>query len=647
MPVVACLLAAAPGVVMAEPSVDLAPAAANVSEFAVKLGVPKLAADITLRNASATDTKFYRLGTLLTRIGDGAGRPVTWKRSTPPVGDQSIAPGTEIVLQVSADLPEVGVYETFIDSYGKDNKGIETPDRRIRVVVTREADAISSELMTEPKPAAETWPLNAGERSYILTLRNSTTKPVNFNPPAVLSFSTSDGNVQTSVGTNKIPGLDATACGATLDAGKSCPIRLSLYDTLSPGEYSVDIGLAGVGGGWSHRSQTIRVKATPFLAFTVIVLGALAGWYVQTWRNKGRRATNSLIDLVRIRDPADRFVAETQDDNLRNIGRRLLEEIDDAEGSARRDADVSADIDRLKLWLKRLVTGAELHRRFGMLPEVGQNLLRTRFDTVIAGLSERNPSAEVRAALEGKIAALATDMNAWPPLARSLSQAVEWLNSIERLLRAASGSVDVTKLEAAREALGRALDQATAPLGEIPLSAKIEPLQKAIEEARKNTGPSEIANALREALKAQIKTADDRKKERLTELTDELAAWVDAEHSAAGLADLSRIFSKVSGKPEAAAPPSQINVPTVDLPTTFLLPQWHSSLAKLQQSLKLNELFTNLLVLLGTGAAGVLTLWVPDPTWGSWSNLIGAFLAGLAARVVIGEVGAASNQTGK
>ncbi|MBR1188557.1 hypothetical protein [Bradyrhizobium sp. AUGA SZCCT0160] len=647
MPIIAFLLAGLPSSVLADPSVEIAPAAVNVSEFPVKLGVPKLAAEIALKNTSAGENKFYRLGTLLTRVGDGAGRPVTWKRNTPPVGDQSITPGSEIVLQISADLPEVGVYETFIDSYGKNDKGAEIPDRRIRIVVTRDADAIPSELMIEPKPAAETWPLNGGGRSYILTLRNSTTKPVTFVPPAVLSYSSKQGDAQTSLGTNRMPALDPSGCGAMLDAGKSCPISLTLYDTLSPGEYSVDVGLAGVGGGWSHRSQTIRVKATPFLAFAIIILGTAAGWYVQAWRSKGRRATISLVDIARIRASAERFVAETQDESLRNIGRRVLEEIDEAEGHARRDVDVAAEIDRIRLWLKRLMVGAELQQHFGKLPEVGQNILRAPRDAMVAGLAERDPSAENRTAFEGKIAAFAADLNAWPLLARPLGQAVAWLASIERLLRAASGVTDVTKLEAARDALSRALGVATATRGDTALSARVDPLQKAVEEAQKNVASQEMADALRASLKTQIATADDGKKARLTELTDELAVWRDAEPSAASLSDLARIFSKVSGKQEAAAPPSPISVPPVDLPTTLLLPRWNSSLADLQRSLERNEFYTNLLVLLGTGAAGVLTLWVPDPTWGSWGDLIGAFLAGFAARVVMGEVGAASVQGGK
>ena len=51
---------------------------------------------------------------------------------------------------------------------------------------------------------------------------------------------------------------------------------------------------------------------------------------------------------------------------------------------------------------------------------------------------------------------------------------------------------------------------------------------------------------------------------------------------------------------------------------------------------------TNAIVLLATGCAGVVLV-ASNDSWGSWVDVIAVFLGGLGARVVIGEVGTATN----
>jgi hypothetical protein len=167
----ACLWLGISTAAVAQSTVELAPAPANVTEHSIKLGVPALSASITLRN-SGKELRYYREAKLLTRLSDGATRPAIWSRT----GATTIPPGAQIALELSAELPVAGSYETFIDTYGKDDKGLEVPDRRIRVLVIREADALPAEFMVEPKPAAETWPWNGETRHYFLTLRNTTLK---------------------------------------------------------------------------------------------------------------------------------------------------------------------------------------------------------------------------------------------------------------------------------------------------------------------------------------------------------------------------------------------------------------------------------------------------------------------------------------
>ena len=647
----ACLSVELSKAAIADPAVELVSAPASVTEFPIKLGVPALSAEIQLRNSSADAVRYYRLGTLLVRTGDSAGRTALWKRITPPSGDDSIAAGAKVTLELSADLPDVGAYETYIDSYGKDDKGAEVPDRRIRVVVTREADAVPSELMVDPKPAAETWPWNLAKRVYVLTLRNTSTKPLAFAAPSVVSFTRKSGDAQTSVGASETPSLDSASCGNLLDPNKSCPIRLSLQDGLSPGEYMIDVGLAGVGGGWSQRTQSIRVRASAWLAFVLVVAGAAAGWYVQAWRTKGRVAVSALMDVARLRAAA-MDVMTRADDDLKALIRRALADIDDIEARVRRDVDATSDIERVRLWIRYLTGAAEVQQRFGKLSTDGQNILRARRAAIMLGVADPNPNEAQRTELQNQILALGSDLGTWPRLAQSLAKASELLRAMDALLRAAEGVANLAGLRAPRDALNQAITNAKASLVDGTLSARIDPLDQQIgaAEQQANAAACELADQLNARMKPQFDALQDGdKKIRLKTVLDALAAWrgdASGKPVATRLRELTQPFSEVSGREEAAAPAAEPPLPTVDFPTQVLLPGWGSSLTELQADLRKNEIFTNILILIATGASGVLTLWVPDPTWGSVGDVIGALLAGLAARVVVGEVGSANRATG-
>jgi hypothetical protein len=637
---------------VADLAVELAPASASITDFPIKLGVPALSAEIQLRNSSSDALRYYRLGTQLARAGDSASRPATWKRITPPVNDDTIAAGTQVVLGLSANLPEVGVYETYIDSYGKNEHGIEVPDRRIRIVVTREADAVPSELMVDPKPAAETWPWNLEKRVYLLTLRNTSTKSLAFAAPSVVSFTRKSGDAQTSVGTIETPSLDSAACGKSLEAQKSCPIRLSLQNGLSPGEYMIDVGLAGVGGGWSQRTQSIRVRASAWLAFVIVVAGAAAGWYVQAWRTKGRIAVSALMDIARLREAAAERLVRADDDSKVLI-RRAIEEIDDIEARVRRDVDATTDIERVRLWIRHLTGVTEIQQRFNKLSADEQNVLRAPRDAIMFAVANPTPTDDQRRALDNMILELGRDLGTSPRFVQSIAKANELLAAMESLLRVAGDPTDITELRAARDDLNHAVTAAKGSLVNGSLSARVVALDQALTTAGElaDTAARKMSAHFGAATKGQYDALGDadNKKKRVKAVLDDLDAWTNdmaGKSVSARLQDLAHIFSEVGGKQEAASPVAASPIPTPDFPTQSLLPGWGSSLTKLQSNLKRNEILTNCLILIAAGASGVLTLWVPDPTWGSVGDVIGAFLAGLAARMVVGEVGSANQATG-
>ncbi|HXO69742.1 MAG TPA: hypothetical protein VN838_12335, partial [Bradyrhizobium sp.] len=107
------------------------------------------------------------------------------------------------------------------------------------------------------------------------------------------------------------------------------------------------------------------------------------------------------------------------------------------------------------------------------------------------------------------------------------------------------------------------------------------------------------------------------------------------------LTDLLRPARKLAAAPAPgpATPGLPPGVSPIDIPTQILVPPPGASLLQLQTSQSNNERITNLILLGATGLAGVLALWVPSATWGSCGDVIGAFMAGLAARVVLGDAG--------
>lgn len=644
---------AVPGSSGAQPAVELAPVPANVTEQQIKIGTATLATEIRLRNTGKDATQ-YRLGTLLTRTSDNATRLATWKR-IPPSQDDTVPAGAQVVLELTADIPEVGVYETFIDTYGKDEKGAEVAGRRIRVVVTRETDTLPAEFMVEPKPAAETWPWNWHKRAYTIALRNTATKSLAFGTPEIVSFARKSGDAQVSLDVSGVGPLDPARCSSPLGSGRSCPLQLNLTSGLGPGEYMIDVGVAGAGGGWSQRTQTLRIRATAIFAFVAIVFGAGVGWYVQAWRTRGRRAFAALIDIGRLRDALKRLV-DLQREDIKSILRAVAGELDDIEARARRDNDVAADLERIRRWLRNLAVAVDMLERFDQLPDEAKAPLRARRDDLVARIAMPNPNDADRTALDNLTAALTGDLRAGPEFLESLRAAVDLHNTLDDLIGKlqAEPTIDPTGLRTQRDAIAAAITTAKALLPANPLTETLQ--------ARSTTLATETSRVARDAATAAQAAAtayvtatldpriageaDPARRARLQELRAPLV--VAAAPSLARLRDLARALKRAIGAPEAAAAPA-IAPPgglQGELPSSILLPPAGTSLQDLLRGERRHEILTNLAILILTGFAGVLALWVPNATWGSVGDVIAAILAGVATRVVVGEAGSANQATG-
>ena len=649
----ACLWLGISTAAAAETGVELAPAPANVTEHTIKLGVTALSATVQLRN-SGKEIRYYRTDKLLTHAGDGATRPATWKREGAAAEDKTIAPGAQIALELSAELPIAGTYETFIDTLARD-KGVEVLERRIRVLVIREADALPAEFIVDTKPATETWPWNYEPRHYLLTLRNATTKRLSFTPPKIVELTEKSGDELTTAGSSKKPSLDTKDCHSPLDPTISCQVYLTVNNMLGPGEHQINVGVAGEGGGWSQRTQTIRVKATGLLAFAVIVVGAFAGSYVQAWRNRGRPVIAALIELSRLREAALRLGVPA-DDKLMSLIRPVLADIDDVESQARRDVDVTTEIERLRLWIRFLIPATELRRRFGKLPGTGQSALQAQFAAVMREAEKPKPSPAERDAQDTLIHAAADNLNDWPGLELSITKAAPVLAAIDTLLGAVPlPPADLAALKAVHDDLATAVNTAKAPLPVPPVAGgSVSERQIAVDAAIKKAEQQALVAAeqiVDELSAAKLHELDglpsgDPKEPALQASIRALAAW----KAGAGkpivthlrdLTDLLRPARKLAAAPAPgpATPGLPPGVSPIDIPTQILVPPPGASLLQLQTSQSNNERITNLILLGATGLAGVLALWVPSATWGSCGDVIGAFMAGLAARVVLGDAG--------
>lgn len=641
-------------VVAAQPFVELSPAPASVSEHQVKVGVTAFSTEIRLRNASKDAPRYHRTGSFLTRASDNAARPAVWKRVTSPTDDNSMSAGAQVALELSGDLPEAGIYETSIDTYSKDGSGAEVPDRRIRVLVTREADALPSELMVDPKATAERWPWNSGNRAYTLTLRNTATKVAAFGTPQIVSFTRKSGDGQVNVGATDRPLLDSAPCGSSLGPNKSCPIYLMLRSWLEPGEYMIDVGLGGAGGGWSQRTQVVRVRATALLAFAIIIVGAAAGWYVQSWRTRGRRAVAALMDIARLRQRLERLVARAKNDLAALMG-RAVEEIDDIELRCRKDVDVTGDISGLDRRIRHLGAATDIEDSFDRLPGEGQNALRPRRNVLMEKIAKRDLTDADRTALEALAQALANDVSAWPKLAQSIQAAMDLAAALEVLRGAATLlQVEPAGLHTQRDALNTAIDAAQATLSAEPANDSVLSRRDTLEDALKKASMEllPVAQKLAEQLSTSMQARAQESPVRA--FLEKLNNWRSVPPvvpPTARIHELVKLWKEnraiLGGKEADLQGP--IVVPggqQVDFPPALLLPNFAASLAELEKSQRRDELLTNGLILVATGLAGVLALWVPNATWGSVGDLIAAFLAGLAARVVVGEAGSASQATG-
>lgn len=573
------------------------------------------------------------------------------------------------MLQLTADLPAPGVYETWIDTATASGDATQ-PDRRIHVVVTREAASVPLDFLQDPRPVPIVgWPWNHKRRTVILQLANTTTKPVEFLQPVLLDFGaklsgTEPGTADTMAAATALPTLDASGCITPLAPGTRCPLHLTLGRDLWPGQYTVGLGVGGPGGGWSQKTASVFVRLPLTAAILVAALGASAGWLVQEWRARGRLAFDGLIDLGLLRRRVEAIVAGALGQSLEATTRPILDTIDMLEARARSGLDAKADITALSDRVGCLSVLASVERAWTALPTEARVMLAAshgRFvlqgNCTVAGSTPSSTPDGFGATATS----IAQAINDWPALATARADAAARLALFARLLTlpandpARSGAPPgdpPAAVLAARAALQAAVTATVTPLlsdaAPTAVADRVGPLQAAVEQASADLDGAIEANAAALdrtfAVRTDLPVLPDADRAAATAARGVLSRRARTGDPAGRIAMLGPLWH-IADPPRPGGlednlrlAPTDLGAPIPvgpDLPvaSAFGLIPGRSTVSLMRQRNQL-EWATNLIVL-GAISLTAAALVGTSPAWGTPQDLIGLLLTAFGSRVVI------------
>lgn len=635
--------------------IELSAAPAQVAEASVKLGVAGLVTEIRLRNTAreASADRVYQLGPTLRRTGDGLARPATWTRlDGAPVGSSKVAPGTEAILQLAAHLPLAGIYETWIDTAAPGADGTpQAPDRRVRVVVTREAATVPGDLLEEPKPVRRLswWPFDDGATKVVLEMRNGTDRAIDLAAPSVLAYDLKSGDRLEAVAQGRPPSLDASSCPTSIGAGTPCPLILSL-PPAGPGQYAVDVAVVGAAGGVSRRTVPVSVRLPLLYAVLVTALGVGCGWYVQSWRAGGRRALDGMIQAGTLRRRVEAVLGPAPEASLRALGQPILDDLAAAEEGLRSGADAGTELAALSARAARLAALAPLERAYLALPSPAEAMLRPLHGDVLAKAATP-PSDENVTAFRAAAAALADGINGWPALAAASAVATATLAQFRRLL---AFSADEEACAPVRAAIAALIAGSSAALADLSSSAppgtvaqREAALRTVVEQQERAV--SDALGPFRDALRARMETAEasnptpGRRRTVLAALAaaevGPLAGRIDG--LARAVAELQRgagAEAVQAAPPPGPSPPVPTGLSGLEVPVALAFGlTGHRSVGSLTRERRRHEFITNVIVLVAT-SLGVAAYAASGDAWGSATDLIAAFLGGIGTRLAVGAL---------
>ncbi|MER8583162.1 hypothetical protein NKG95_31485 [Mesorhizobium sp. M1423] len=463
------------------------------------------------------------------------------------------------------------------------------------------------------------------------------------------------GSPDTAIATSEEPGFGQNTCTGAIQSKQMCTLTLQLPGGIGPGAYSIDVALRGAGAGQSLKSVKFEVRSSAWLAGILIALGVVLGAAVTDWRTTGLPATDRRIVAAEMRARAQRLAGsvtkppvQRQAIELGRVLRTLDPDLIQGNDASARLTEIEGQLEKLASCEQALIAAdkaGETSDVFGTLTarlvsaldaddwsatgiDASLSALRAelaQFPQLVA--AARRLDAEI-ARTQGAVAILGADHAAI---------AVEWRKAqteregaFKRLTGASGATAECTQRAAKLDTAAAALaDKAGALVGAL-LDKSDAALKAALAgPAARNAAARQSLDALGEQLLAARNAGGG------DQLAKAIGLWQQvAPASRKSAADVE--LEGVAQAPKSVLP-QETELKFIFGPDVFQ-PAIGASAHELRAVRKSWNMLTNLAVLAGIAATGVLVLWTQNQTWGSVADVVGALLAGAATRMAIGNI---------
>lgn len=628
-------------------------AATDAGQEALKTTDRIARAQITLKNPGAQALE-VRPDTQWRRLADAGTRPARWLATQtgaqPADGVFRLAANGTGTFMAEGEFDEAGTYVIGVTVAGGG------AEQRFTLSMTRTVAAVPDTLFVAPKPAridvgflngTTPEPVVVGVSAY-----NSGNDPVSLSAPKIVRFAIDSGDTEMNAALTSAPTVQAGTCIGELRPTGECAVEVKLPAGLSSGRYAVDVAMDGPGGGRTLASLRVDVRLSALWAGILVALGALAGYLVVTWRERGRAILDRRIAAAEARVSITRLSRAAKSPVIRQQAALLLDTVRTIETGIAAGDDPTAALADLSGRYEALVAADQ------MLTRADEGETRGLFALHVNRLKATLQAdawtvADVRTKLQriqSELAVLDDFLAAAGNLKTALGDLAPMLVWVPE--------DKLQPVSKAREALARALVAIPIDGGDGPeLKLRI----KNLDDARKDLAA--LTKAAVDSLLARVNQALAGAPANRAELEQFNAKLTNALRTPDRI-DLAAAKSLMSeglslgltpATPRAATEAAQAEespIPRILPADTALTLDFNPFLFGIGQAIPPSKLratrlawtvVTNAIVLIGIGLTGILVLWVPSSTWGSVVDVVTAILAGAGTRLAVGTLPQASH----
>lgn len=599
-------------------------------------------AQITLKNPGTAPLD-VRPETNWRHLGSGSLHAAQWM--APQTGAQPDAKGAfkleggkTDTFMVEGQFDRPGTYVTGVSVAAGDG-----PARRFSIAVTRTIAAVPADLLAAPKPARIDVPFarraTASTSVMRLPAHNSGMEPIPLGTPAVLRFSVLDGEAETPVAVPVLPSVQASGCPAELLPKQDCAVEVTIPAGLRAGRYAVEIAMAGLGGGRSTANVRIDVRLSALYAGLLVMAGALAGYFVVLWRERGRTILDRRVALAEAGERISKFADNAMAEVVRQRAKGLLDMARTLEDTIATGGDPSAGIATLRERGQALASADEvLARAAGVKPP---DLFVSLVEKLTTDLQTERWTVD---AVNATVQRLNAEFDVLPNLLR----AAEETNGALRALAALDGWPPAASMRPIRQDLANAFTPIAVGEGtetEPALRKRATALKMTVDrvEVAAKEASTALLTAVEEAVKAQPTNAPLKALE--TRLQEALQAAGVAVATAKQFVDEARSLNIVRPALVREVTAAESQIPTISTPLGGLDINpftWGIGLMIPSGWLRFTRaawsLLTDVVVLIGIGLSGILVLWGGNSAWGTVTDIVTAALAGAGTRLAVGQV---------